>query len=168
MHSYFSTLAGLGLLLCSATSALSVPKAKQEQTLLHSATTKKDFCPLAPKVAAPKNDGLYSPLRFVKDDFYRFQEVERLSRAVQVPTQVGDYWTDPYEPGFSTFLEFHTVLESLFPLMYVLNLLAPQNSFDLLAGVHILNTRTLDTPKHASSMSTGWDSCSLSMGATSR
>ena len=122
MHSYFSTLAGLGLLLCSAT-ALSVPK--QEQTLLQSATTKKDFCPLAPKVAAPKNDGLYSPLRFVKDDFYRLQEVERLSRAVQVPTQVSDYWTDPYEPGFSTFVEFHKVLESLFPLVYVVNLIGP-------------------------------------------
>ena len=113
-----SVLTGLGLqlLLLSASTGLSVPRLDQQT--LSSFSKIKDFCPLAPKVSPP-DSGLYSPLRFVEDESYKLRQVERLARAVQVPTTVSDHYSSPYDPGFEPFLDFHKVLESLFPLVYV-------------------------------------------------
>lgn len=109
MRAQFSTLLGL----LSTSTALSIP---QQQTLNEYA--KKELCPLASKVKLP-DDGLYSALRFVEDDSIRSRQVERLSKAVQVPTTVNDYMIDPYDEGFTPFVELHEILESLFPLTYV-------------------------------------------------
>ncbi|PLN82570.1 putative vacuolar carboxypeptidase Cps1 [Aspergillus taichungensis] len=72
------------------------------------------LCPLAPKVELPE-DGLLSPLRFVQDDAFLSLQADRLSRAVQVPTTVNDYMKDPYDEKFAPFLDFHKLLETLFP-----------------------------------------------------
>ena len=103
----------LQLLLLSAATGISIPH--RQQALGQSS---KNYCPLAPKVTLP-DDGLYSHLRFVEEDSYRSRQVDRLAKAVQVPTVVGDQYTGPYDPLFKPFVEFHQVLESLFPLVYV-------------------------------------------------
>ncbi|KAJ6157562.1 hypothetical protein N7470_005154 [Penicillium chermesinum] len=64
----------------------------------------RETCPQAPKVELP-NDGLHSSLVFLKDGAFRARQVDRLSRAVQVPTTVGDYATDPYDKAFEPFVE---------------------------------------------------------------
>lgn len=101
----------LGLL--STATALGIPFHQQPLTTF----SKEDLCPLAPKVNAP-DDGLLSALRFVEGESFRTLQVERLSRAVQVPTTIGDYMIDPYDEGFAPFVEFHKLLESLFPLTH--------------------------------------------------
>ncbi|KNG90094.1 putative vacuolar carboxypeptidase Cps1 [Aspergillus nomiae NRRL 13137] len=76
-----------------------------------------EICPLAPKIS-PSEDGLHPALRFVEDDSIRAQQANRLSRAVQVPTTVTDYLTDPYDEGFAPFVEFQDLLKELFPLVH--------------------------------------------------
>ena len=96
--------------------SLSIPSPQQ---ILESFTgAGNDICPQASKVSFP-DDGLLSALRFVKDDAVRSQQAERLSKAIQIPTVVNDYMTDPYDEGFAPFVEFQELLESLFPLMSV-------------------------------------------------
>lgn len=107
--------AGLLGLLSVGTTALTIPF---QQDVLQESTLREDICPLAPKVTAPE-DGLHPAIKFVQDESVRQQQVERLSRAVQVPTTVTDYMTDPYDERFEPFVELHMVLESLFPLTYV-------------------------------------------------
>ena len=103
------------LSLLSAATALSVP---QQQTLVDSSKKDSGLCPLASKVPTP-DDGFLSSLRFVEDEFFRAQQVQRLSKAVQVPTTVGDHMIDPFDEGFAPFVEFQELLQSLFPLVYV-------------------------------------------------
>jgi Gly-Xaa carboxypeptidase len=93
--------------------SLSIPSPQQ---ILNSWSGTNNICPLAPKVGVPE-DGLLSALRFVQDESIRLQQVDRLSRAVQVPTTVNDYMTDPFDEGFAPFVEFQALLETLFPLM---------------------------------------------------
>lgn len=76
----------------------------------------RETCPQAPKVASP-NDGLHSSLTFLKDEAFRARQAKRLSRAVQVPTTVGDFATDPYDESFEPIVEFQSLLEELFPLV---------------------------------------------------
>lgn len=76
----------------------------------------RETCPQAPKSAAP-NDGLHSSLIFLEDEAFRARQAQRLSRAVQVPTTVGDYATDPYDKAFEPFVKFQKLLKELFPLV---------------------------------------------------
>lgn len=76
----------------------------------------RETCPQAPKVGPP-NDGLHSSLKFLKDEAFRVRQAKRLSRAVQVPTTVGDFATDPYDESFEPIVEFQSLLEDLFPLV---------------------------------------------------
>ncbi|KAF4201928.1 hypothetical protein CNMCM8927_000890 [Aspergillus lentulus] len=94
--------------------SLSIPSPQQ---ILSSWSGTNNVCPLAPKVEVP-DDGLLSALRYVQDETIRLQQVDRLSRAVQVPTTVNDYMTDPFDEGFAPFVEFQGLLESLFPLIH--------------------------------------------------
>jgi hypothetical protein len=94
--------------------SLSIPPPQQ---ILKSWSGTNNICPLAPKVEVPE-DGLLSALRYVQDEAIRLQQVDRLSRAVQIPTTVNDYMTDPFDEGFAPFVDFQALLESLFPLMY--------------------------------------------------
>jgi len=78
-------------------------------------------CPLAPKIA-PDSDGFLSSLHLLQDEGIRAQQIERLSRAVQVDTSVGDSVTDPEDEAFAPFVDFQDLLRELFPLVYALSL----------------------------------------------
>ncbi|PYI14882.1 vacuolar carboxypeptidase Cps1 [Aspergillus japonicus CBS 114.51] len=103
-------------LLAPSVASLSVPSAQQ---LLNSWSSgaSSDLCPLATKIEAP-DDGFFSSVKFVTDDAVKSRQVDRLSRAVQVPTAIDDYMKDPYDEKFAPFLEFHELLQSLFPLLH--------------------------------------------------
>lgn len=79
----------------------------------------RETCPQAPKVAVP-NDGLQSSLKFLDDGAFRTRQAKRLSRAVQVPTVVGDFMEDPYDDAFEPVVQFQELLKEMFPLVYVL------------------------------------------------
>lgn len=66
--------------------SLSIPSPQQ---ILKSWSGTNNICPLAPKVEVPE-DGLFSALRYVQNETIRLQQVDRLSRAVQIPTTVND------------------------------------------------------------------------------
>lgn len=102
-------------LLAPSVASLSVPSAQQ---LLNSWSSgeSSDLCPLAPKIEAP-DDGFFSSVKFVTDDAVKSRQVDRLSRAVQVPTAIDDYMKDPYDEKFAPFLDFHELLQTLFPLL---------------------------------------------------
>lgn len=76
----------------------------------------REICPQPPTVSLP-NDGLHSSQIFLTDDAFRARQAERLSRAVQVPTTVGDYMNDPYDEAFEPVVKFQSLLEELFPLV---------------------------------------------------
>ncbi|PYH84855.1 vacuolar carboxypeptidase Cps1 [Aspergillus uvarum CBS 121591] len=103
-------------LLAPSVASLSVPSAQQ---LLNSWSSgeSSNLCPLATKVEAP-DDGFFSSVKFVTDDAVKSRQVDRLSRAVQVPTAIDDYMKDPYDEKFAPFLEFHELLQTLFPLLH--------------------------------------------------
>ncbi|KAA8645730.1 hypothetical protein EYZ11_001279 [Aspergillus tanneri] len=104
----------VGLLLPSAIS-FTIPSPQQ---VLHSlAEQDNNLCPLPSKITPP-DDGLTSPLKYLQDDSLRTRQADRLSRAVQVPTTVNDFMTDPYDEGFAPFIEFQQLLRSLFPLTH--------------------------------------------------
>ncbi|GIK01155.1 hypothetical protein Aspvir_005187 [Aspergillus viridinutans] len=94
--------------------SLSIPS---PQLILKSWSGTNNICPLAPKVEVPE-DGLLSALRYVQDEAIRLQQVDRLSRAVQIPTTVNDYMKDPFDEWFAPFVDFQELLESLFPLIH--------------------------------------------------
>ncbi|KAF7596070.1 hypothetical protein BBP40_003332 [Aspergillus hancockii] len=76
-----------------------------------------DVCPLALKIEPPQ-DGLLPALRFVQNQSIQMCQVDRLSKAVQIPTTIEDRLRDPYDEGFSRFLDFQELLQSLFPLTH--------------------------------------------------
>lgn len=76
----------------------------------------RETCPQARKVAAP-NDGMHSSLHFLENETFRAHQAKRLSRAVQIPTVVGDFMTDPYDKAFEPVAEFQELLEGMFPLV---------------------------------------------------
>ncbi|RJE17858.1 Carboxypeptidase, partial [Aspergillus sclerotialis] len=75
-------------------------------------------CPLAPKVTPSTADGLRPALKFIQDPVHHAKQVERLSRAVQVPTTVTDFMTDPWDDGFEVFVKFQEELEDMFPRVH--------------------------------------------------
>ncbi|KAJ5210816.1 Peptidase M20 [Penicillium cf. griseofulvum] len=77
----------------------------------------RETCPQPPKASTP-NDGLHSSHTFLSDNAFRALQAERLSRAVQVPTTVGDYMTDPYDEAFEPVVEFQALLAEMFPLVH--------------------------------------------------
>ncbi|KAL4892898.1 hypothetical protein BDV59DRAFT_208048 [Aspergillus ambiguus] len=137
MYFQSALVISLGLLALPHTASFIIPS----QTPLGTSTD-AETCPLAAKVPPP-NDGFTSGLKFVKDAHIRAQQVERLSRAVQVPTTVNDYLTDPYDPGFAPFLEFHSLLEQLFPLTHATAHLSHVNRLGL---VYTLNGTSAAKP----------------------
>ena len=76
----------------------------------------QETCPQAPKVDTP-NDGLHSSEIFLSDEAFRARQADRLSRAVQIPTTVGDYMKDPYVDAFEPVVKFQSLLEKMFPLV---------------------------------------------------
>lgn len=84
-------------------------------------------CPQPPSLHLNNNkarplkseDGLHPSINFLEDPSIHALQVHRLSKAVQVPTTVTDFMTDPFDDGFDVFLEFQEVLRELFPLVYV-------------------------------------------------
>lgn len=82
---------------------------------LTTAPSDRETCPQAPKVDI-QNDGLHSSLVFLEDGAFRARQADRLSRAVQIPTTVGDFATDPYDEAFKPFVKFQELLEKQFPL----------------------------------------------------
>lgn len=109
----------------------------------------RETCPQAPKVTAP-NDGLHSSLTFLQDEAFRARQADRLSRAVQVPTTVGDFMTDPYDEAFEPVVKFQELLKEMFPLVYVSAELQDQSD----EGDENLQTNNPDRPTPRSTMST--------------
>ncbi|KAF7718732.1 Carboxypeptidase [Penicillium ucsense] len=79
--------------------------------------SKDEICPQAPKVAVPA-DGLHESVAFLKDEHFRARQAQRLSRAIQVPTTVGDFATDPYDESFEPIVEFQSLLKKMFPQVH--------------------------------------------------
>lgn len=112
----------LGLALPSAL-ALNIPS---QQTLFSEELSRnsavkpsgRETCPQPSKVPVP-NDGLHPSLYFLQDEAFRARQAKRLSRAVQVPTVVGDFMTDPYDEAFEPVVQFQGLLKEMFPLVYV-------------------------------------------------
>ncbi|KAJ5766817.1 uncharacterized protein N7511_004433 [Penicillium nucicola] len=77
----------------------------------------QEICPQAPKVDSP-NDGLHSSDIFLSDEAFRARQADRLSRAVQIPTTVGDFMDDPYDEAFEPMVKFQSLLEKMFPLVH--------------------------------------------------
>ncbi|KAG0154038.1 hypothetical protein PDIDSM_1417 [Penicillium digitatum] len=77
----------------------------------------REICPQPPKVSTP-NDGFHSSQTFLSDDAFRARQAKRLSRAVQIPTTVGDSIEDPYDEVFEPVVKFQSLLKELFPLVH--------------------------------------------------
>ncbi|OJJ46409.1 hypothetical protein ASPZODRAFT_66809 [Penicilliopsis zonata CBS 506.65] len=109
-------LALLALASLPSAFALNIPS---QQILVPEAelSSARESCPQAEKVAVP-NDGLHPASNFLEDGVFRARQAKRLSRAVQIPTTVGDYSTDPYDEAFEPVVEFQKLLEELFPLVH--------------------------------------------------
>lgn len=78
----------------------------------------RDVCPLPAKVTPP-SDGFHSSHEFVQDKAVLKRQVNRLSRAVQVPSTSTELEDDPWSDYYAPFLELHDVFAELFPLVYV-------------------------------------------------
>lgn len=115
-------LALLGLAVPSAV-ALNIPSQQvlfSGKGVFHNEAVEpagRETCPQASKVPSP-NDGLHSSLLFLEDEAFRARQANRLSRAVQIPTTVGDYATDPYDEAFEPVVRFQELLEQMFPLVH--------------------------------------------------
>ncbi|KAJ4362255.1 hypothetical protein N0V83_010348 [Neocucurbitaria cava] len=73
---------------------------------------------LIPDVVTPPDDSLLSSDHFNEPNVLK-KQVQRLSAAVKVPTEsFDDNGEVDEDPRWSTFDEFHAVLEELFPLIY--------------------------------------------------
>ncbi|GFF23936.1 phenylalanine/tyrosine ammonia-lyase [Aspergillus udagawae] len=108
-------LAGWGLLIALASVIFpTIPPLQQILNFWHDNTK---ICPLAPKVEIPE-DGLHPSPKFVQDQAIRGRQVDRLSKAVQIPAVIESEMNDPYDERFVPFLDFHGLLQSLFPLTY--------------------------------------------------
>lgn len=116
--SKFQLLPLVAGLLAPSIAALSIPSPQQILDSLTFGEHTDGFCPLAPKVEVP-DDGFFPALKFVEDASFKSRQVNRLSRAVQVPTAIDDYMKDPYDEKFAPFLDFQNLLKTLFPLTYV-------------------------------------------------
>ncbi|KAL4975161.1 hypothetical protein BDW66DRAFT_167333 [Aspergillus desertorum] len=133
MRSSFTPLAiSLGLL--SHTGAFKIPSSPQQVLGASAADTN---CPLPPKVILD-DDGLFPSVQYVQNETILQRQVDRLSRAVQIPTQITDSMTDPDDDAFAPFVDFHKLLSELFPLVYLKAKIEHVNRFNLII--------TLDPP----------------------
>ncbi|KAI1764439.1 carboxypeptidase S [Hypoxylon sp. FL1150] len=90
----------------------------------------ENWCPL-PHVTVPSDDGLETSEHFISLRQLQLQ-VDRLSAAVRVPTESYDDNGDVEEdPRWAPFLDFHQVLEKLFPLVHSQLELRKVNRFGL-------------------------------------
>ncbi|KAJ5930469.1 hypothetical protein N7466_005962 [Penicillium verhagenii] len=110
----------LGLASLPSALALNIPSQQvilpeQSQNAVKSAA--RETCPQAQKVSVP-NDGLHPASIFLEDAAFRARQADRLSRAVQIPTTVGDFATDPYDEAFEPVVKFQKLLQDLFPLVH--------------------------------------------------
>lgn len=121
---HLTTAIGLIIALTSV-KFLSIPLLQQVLTFSHSSGhNQNNLCPLAPSVQSPL-DGLLPSHRFIRDQSIRTRQADRLSKAVKIPTIIEEHMQDPYSDDFSPFLDFHGLLKSFFPLMYVHSLPQP-------------------------------------------
>lgn len=90
----------------------------QTQTPLVEEAPGSHVCPLPAKVTPPA-DGFHSSHDFVQDKAVLKRQVDRLSRAVQVPSTSTELEDDPWSDYYAPFLELHDVFADLFPLVYV-------------------------------------------------
>ena len=112
MRSPFTPLAiGFGFL--SHAGALTIPSFPQQ---LLGASAAEEICPLPAKVTFDDNN-LFPSVQYVQNETILRRQVDRLSRAVQIPTQITDYMTDPNDDAFAPFVDFHKLLAELFPLV---------------------------------------------------
>ncbi|CAG7926347.1 unnamed protein product [Penicillium olsonii] len=77
----------------------------------------RETCPQPSQVSTP-DDGFHSSQTFLSDEAFRARQAHRLSRAVQIPTTVGDFARDPYDEAFEPVVKFQELLEELFPLVH--------------------------------------------------
>ncbi|KAL4800528.1 hypothetical protein BDV19DRAFT_72114 [Aspergillus venezuelensis] len=118
---------GFGLL--AHVEALTVPSSPQQ--VLGIPTAEKETCPLAPKIVLNDTD-LFPSLRYLQDESILQRQVTRLSKAVQIPTQIWDSMTDPDDEGFAPFIDFHKLLAELFPLIHSEAKIEHVNRFNLI------------------------------------
>ena len=106
-----------------------------------------ETCPQPSQVSTP-DDGFHSSQTFLSDEAFRARQAHRLSRAVQIPTTVGDFARDPYDEAFEPVVKFQELLEELFPLVYEFQNFAssagqPITNLALDTSVPRLNTSTV-------------------------
>lgn len=78
-----------------------------------------DYCPVATKLN-PEDASVPEILQMIlKDEDYRLKVVDRLSKAIQIPTEAFDEHKDISEDFyFQNFTKFHNYLEATFPLIH--------------------------------------------------
>ncbi|KAL4924578.1 Gly-Xaa carboxypeptidase [Aspergillus undulatus] len=119
----------IGFSLLSHAEAFTIPSSPQQ--VLGISTADKESCPLAPKVLLNDTD-LFPSLRYLQDEAILQRQVTRLSKAVQIPTQITDTMTDPDNDAFAPFVDFHKLLAELFPLVYSKANIEHVNRFNLI------------------------------------
>ncbi|RDW86227.1 Gly-Xaa carboxypeptidase [Aspergillus mulundensis] len=128
MRSPFTPLA-IGFSLLSHADAFTIPLSPQQ--ILSASTADKKVCPLAEKVF-PEDNGLFPSVQYVQNGTILQRQVERLSKAVQIPTQITDSMIDPDDEAFVPFVDFHKLLAELFPLVYSKANIEHVNRFNLI------------------------------------
>ncbi|KAL4754822.1 hypothetical protein BDW72DRAFT_103205 [Aspergillus terricola var. indicus] len=127
MRSPFTPIA-IGLGLFSHAGASTIPSFAQQ---ILGATAADKICPLPVKVIFDDNN-LFPSVQYVQNETFLHRQVDRLSRAVQIPTQITDYMTDPDDDAFAPFVDFHKLLADLFPLVYSKAKIEHVNRFNLI------------------------------------
>lgn len=109
----------IGFSLLSSAEAFSIPLSPQQILGDLTADTKSEVCPLPQKVLLD-DDGLFPSIRYLQDEAILRRQVDRLSKAVQLPTAITDSMTDPNDDAFWPFVDLGYALALFFPHMYVL------------------------------------------------
>ncbi|KAL3471277.1 hypothetical protein BJX99DRAFT_250537 [Aspergillus californicus] len=76
--------------------------------------------------------------KYLQDESILRRQVDRLSKAVQVPTTITNSMTDPHDVAFAPFVDFQELLTELFPLVHSKAKVERVNRFGLII--------TLDPP----------------------
>lgn len=109
----------IGFSLLSSAEAFSIPLSPQQILGDLTADTKSDVCPLPQKVLLD-DDGFFPSIRYLQDEAILHRQVDRLSKAVQLPTVITDSMTDPNDDAFRPFVDLGYALALFFPHMYAL------------------------------------------------
>jgi Gly-Xaa carboxypeptidase len=105
----------IGFSLLSTAEAFSIPLSPQ-QILGDLTDRESEVCPLPQKVHLD-DDGLFPSIRYIQDEAILHRQVDRLSKAVQIPTAITDSMTDPNDDAFKPFVDFGYALALFFPHM---------------------------------------------------